>query len=97
MSYAKLIVLVEVNRRSMERFGEAMMKASIRMRRFANVLERREYGNGSLFHTWTVFGFDLGTFQFRARWFENHGWPRLYRDDWCWYLFAGPFEVSNRL
>jgi hypothetical protein len=45
------------------------------------------------FHVW---GMDWGHLQLRARWFVG---PRLIfaKDQWCWYIFAGPFELSGHV
>lgn len=84
--------LVEI-RRAMEKMGQAFNEAALAVRRFRNSIETAFYGK--FFHTWETFGFDAGRLQVRARWFENHGWPRVETDRQCWFFFAGPFEVSS--
>lgn len=79
--------------RIMTLLNAAFASAALTTRRFNNALETAFYGK--CFHTWETFGFDAGILQFRARWFVNHGWPRVEKDRQCWFLFAGPFEVSS--
>lgn len=79
--------------RSFQNMGNVATLASLHIHRLRNLLERQP--DASVFHTWEAFGFDRGPFQFRARWFTNHGWPRILKDRQCWFLLAGPFEVSS--
>ncbi len=51
-------------------------------------------GDSAWFFTTDVWGFDLGTFQARARWYKAPA--LLFHREWgLWFLFVGPFEFSG--
>lgn len=42
-----------------------------------------------------VWGWDWGHLALRLHWYENHGWPRIVKDQWCWHFVAGPIYLSG--